>query len=302
MQVTTNRALEILPEIQQELNNALLDTIAMQPDRETITSLLEAGADVNCHNSKTGHTPLTWAALNNSPHIVTLLIAHGANLKHFKDPDCSLIHWLCSPSPRISSLLTLLHHPVMLSKEERELVCKTLEQDKYSPLDAASLVGDSNRVTELLKGVTPKCFSEIDGKLSITPLQWATLSGHKAIIEALLDHGALISKRDDHKNTLLHLAALKDHAEAVELFIARRFRADIHNNDGYTAWGLAYKLDHQNVLAVFDRMIPSTQVSMVSKAGRDNKLDKILPLLPEKNIMRHIISYLMGKAQAETTS
>jgi ankyrin repeat protein len=286
-------ALRLSPEAQQELNEKLLDIVAMTPDLEAIQSLLDQGADVNCYNPKTGHTPLTWAALNHDSDSIKILLSHGANLKHFKDTNRSLIHWLCS-SEILSSLLTLLEYPVVLSESERILARETLEKESYSPLEAACIAGDSSCVTKLLQSVTHVDLSK--------PLQRATRYGHTSIIKALLDHGAFEGTRNSEGNTLLHIAALNGREEVVAFFIDKHMRCDIYNNEGNTAWGIARELNQRTVVKIFEQKVPSTVISTVSKAAYTNKLDQILPLLSEPNIMRQIIGYLMGAKPQSITS
>ena len=66
------------------LNAALLEAV-IQNEPVEVRNLLELGADPNCHEDDALLRPLHLAALYNSPDVIGLLIAAGANLHALTD-------------------------------------------------------------------------------------------------------------------------------------------------------------------------------------------------------------------------
>ena len=66
--------------ISSEYSSKLHRRSIIQQDEALEAFLREAGVDINCHDEKTGDTPLILAAKNHQSHTVQSLIKHGADL------------------------------------------------------------------------------------------------------------------------------------------------------------------------------------------------------------------------------
>ena len=103
-----------------------------------------------------------------------------------------------------------------------------------TPLCEAAAFG-RKEVAQLLlqRGADP----EKADKLGQTPLYWATVSGHRGVIEVLLDGGA------DIKKAPLHLAAMKCYKNVVALLLERGADHKSVNMDDLL------EFDHDNILS-----------------------------------------------------
>jgi ankyrin repeat protein len=83
-------------------------------------------------------------------------------------------------------------------------------------LHKAALVGDAERVKELLKkGANPN----IKNEKGRTPLHAAAYKGHVEVARLLLEHGADPNTQDKDGNTPLHWAAYKGHVDVARLLL-----------------------------------------------------------------------------------
>ena len=71
--------------------------------------------------------------------------------------------------------------------------------------------------------------------LNWTPVKWAAREGHKAIVELLISHGALLNTKDSLTGTsALHLTAFRGHKEIVQLLISKGADVNIKAWDART--------------------------------------------------------------------
>ncbi|KAF3319318.1 hypothetical protein TWF173_003762 [Orbilia oligospora] len=68
-----------------------------------------------------------------------------------------------------------------------------------------------------------------------TPLGWAVLEGHEAIVKLLVDKGADLEARDEDGRTPLGWAALRGHEAIVKLLVDKGADLEARNVDGRTA-------------------------------------------------------------------
>lgn len=99
---------------------------------------------------------------------------------------------------------------------------------RWTPLKEAARDGDADRVRQLL-AAGASANGELDHGLA--PLHWASMQGHKEVVELLLTHGAdlHLDRMDAHcvaVGTPLHCAAFMGHLDIVKLLIARGADAD----------------------------------------------------------------------------
>ena len=99
------------------------------------------------------------------------------------------------------------------------------------PIHDATKAGDLAGVqAELDKGVD---VNKKD-KAEMTPLHPAAANGHKEIAELLIDNGADVNAKDRWGMTPLHWAARKGHKEVAELLITKGAVLNAKANDGTT--------------------------------------------------------------------
>jgi len=116
-----------------------------------------------------GATPLHFAAINNRPEVVAVLIAHGADL-HAQDDEYSAM-------------------PIGWANEKghTEMVEYLLRKGTVLTLNRAAAYGCIDRVRELLLDEDSQV-NMIDGYGA--PIHEASLWGHPEIVDLLLAHGA----------------------------------------------------------------------------------------------------------------
>ena len=113
------------------------------------------------------------------------------------------------------------------------------------PIHDATKAGDIAGVqAELDKGVD---VNKKD-KAEMTPLHPATANGHKEIAELLIAAGADVNAKDRWGMTPLHYAASKGHKEIAELLIAKGADVNAKDEDGRTPLDLANKTETADLL------------------------------------------------------
>ncbi|RWR97990.1 serine/threonine-protein phosphatase 6 regulatory ankyrin repeat subunit B [Cinnamomum micranthum f. kanehirae] len=122
------------------------------------------------------------------------------------------------------------------------------DDDGFSALHFASREGKD----EVIKTLIDK-----DSKLSFlkdneerTPLHWAVIKNQRSVLEAFLSPSSLnsvqvadlINRADKDGNTVLHLAAINDNLEVIELLLTKRpIKVNDANNEGLTALDILEK-------------------------------------------------------------
>ncbi|XP_042874461.1 26S proteasome non-ATPase regulatory subunit 10-like [Penaeus japonicus] len=116
-----------------------------------------------------------------------------------------------------------------------------------TPLHFASLNGhDAVAETLLEKG------GEVNAKAMYdwTPLHLASLNGHDAVAETLLEKGGEVNAKDAFGGTPLHLASLNGHHAVAETLLEKGGEVNAKDKDGETAMHLAAWKGHTAVLEV----------------------------------------------------
>ena len=72
--------MSLLPDINMRTGDTPLHVAAARGNKNIITILLEAGADINCRNQLTGDTPLHVAAAGGYLDIIKILLSNGAKI------------------------------------------------------------------------------------------------------------------------------------------------------------------------------------------------------------------------------
>ena len=121
-----------------------------------------------------------------------------------------------------------MKHLLLTTIAVTSLVASTSFAD---PIHDATKAGDIAGVqAELDKGVD---VNKKD-KAEMTPLHPAAANGHKEIAELLIDNGADVNAKDRWGMTPLHWAARKGHKEVAELLITKGAVLNAKANDGTT--------------------------------------------------------------------
>lgn len=123
-----------------------------------------------------------------------------------------------------------------------EIPCKDYQESPMS-LNEAALMGDLGLVKSLLnEGAN---VNNRDGYYLKTPLQLATMSGHKDVVEVLITHGANVNTSG---TTPLHYASERNNIEIPRLLIAKHSDVNTKNAVGDTPLHLAVRNNDSNIV------------------------------------------------------
>lgn len=184
---------------------------AMNGDRVTVASLLQAKADVNAPQTD-GATALQWAAYRDDLELADVLIAAGANpLAANREGATALqLASLRGSAKMIEKLLKSGADP-----NERGVHGET-------PLMFAARNGKLDALQVLLdRGAA---VNEKESLRGTTALMWATEQGHTDAMKLLIQHGAdvAVASNPDSKGGTAYLAPNIQQREAQEESIRRR--------------------------------------------------------------------------------
>lgn len=228
--------------LRDEQGATLLHHVAM-PDTEnyrfdnqaeTAELLLAAGAEVDALTTRTGETPLHWAASANSADVARILIEQGADIEALdsagrtpledavffgaSETAQKLVHCGAAISNIVLAAglgdLTLVKKLIPPSLNGgRKLALQEAEDDARKTLEKALSIACMNgkrSVVEYLLalGVDPNS-KPLDGHAARTPLHWAVYRDKAEIVKFLIHHGADLTVRDDtYKATPLDWAKI----------------------------------------------------------------------------------------------
>lgn len=191
-----------------------------------------AGKLVSCTHAKVYNrhldsyaqrTPLCSAAESGFSNIVGMLIAAGAATEEASDDGRTAL-WLACRHSRVSTVKVLLQHGVDTSAKDAQGI---------SVLGAASIGCNEELVFALLiYGVAD--VNDTNG----SPLRDAVRAGKRAVVEALLTHGAAVHPETCKGTTPLHAACEKSDEHIVRLLVRSRADPSIEDEAGFTAFDL----------------------------------------------------------------
>ena len=191
----------------------LLMAVARTGNIDTTSLLLSQGANIQARENWGEQTALMWAASQNQPAMVKLLIEHGADVNS-SGKDHNWPRWITS--------------------EPRN---KPLEQGGLTALLYAAREGCEGCVKALLDGGADINLTDPDG---LTPLIMALQNLHYDTANILIERGADIHRWDWYGRTALY--------SAIELhLIPSSRRGDLPSNDNLTALNIARTLLEKGV-------------------------------------------------------
>ena len=91
--------------------NTLLTNACKKDDKDTVSFLVEHGADVNVKNKK-GETPLMWFVIERpcSPDIIDILIKYGVKINEQDNDGYTALHYACLHECNTSIILRLIRN------------------------------------------------------------------------------------------------------------------------------------------------------------------------------------------------
>lgn len=225
---------------------------ALAAQKPLVQMLIDKGADVNT-KSRDGQTPLYQAAKKDSTDVVELLLSRKADVNARTNSGyTALMTSARNGNPGVAKLLLERGADVnvrdndgltaLLSGCQSLLIRYTLEASTPGAQDVRRKSGDMAGEREMLRQVKGD-FSAVaiilvnrgaDPNLApptLTPLGAAATVGDRALVEALLAHGAKISETSGGESPL-HTAIAERHADVAELLIAKG--ADVNARNVYS--------------------------------------------------------------------
>jgi len=189
---------------------APLHFAAASGSRETVTILLDSGADVNVREPQWGQTPLMFAAAAGRADVVGVLLARGADVRATgKVVDISARNRQDSAASR--------ERNARVAAIQRQLAARTAAAS--SPRTARGRGGDGDSGGE----PEPLGYADLVGAQGgLTALLLAVREGHEDTVFSLLDGGADINQvsSSDHTSPLL-MAAINGHFDLAMRLLGR---------------------------------------------------------------------------------
>ncbi len=201
--------------------------------KEIVKRLLDLGANVNARNAK-GETPLSIATISFFPDIALTYIDHGADID-WKSKDGKNMMYLAAYAGSDKMIRIL---------SEKGIDVNTRDDKGWTALHYAASWGSSRAVNPLIncganiniknkEGQTPVFLTGSDMRLfCYAPMDKDNFP--KGVIKAFVDAGIPVKQSNEHKETLLHIAARYCRLEAVQFLIDRGADISAKTKDGKT--------------------------------------------------------------------
>jgi len=201
-------------------------------DSTTVRALLASDPTLAGARNNDGATPALWAAYTRHPELAAILLAG-------REPDffeaCAL-----GNRQRASALLT----------RDSKLV-DAYSGDGFTPLGLAIFFGHEDIARQLVaSGADVNRPSR--NAIRVAPLHSAVESGSLALLNLLLEHGALPDAVEFLEATPLHSAAARGSREMVERLLAAGADPRRKTKEGKTAADLARQYGHDELAALLD--------------------------------------------------
>jgi cytohesin len=176
---------------------------------EIVNLLLEAGAQVNVIEIKSGNTPLHTAVLYDKLNIVEALLRAGADVNARDKWGSTPLHFAASPGTATALL-------------KAKAKVNAVDSVGRIPLHDAAHRG-SDQVVRTLLGAGADVNRNIDG----TPLFLAADNGQARTVDALIEAGADVNSADEEGTTPLLAASDNGHGTIVAALLEAGADADV---------------------------------------------------------------------------
>jgi ankyrin repeat protein len=196
-------------------------------------------------------TPLHYACENGHLFVAEQLLKHGADICARNATGTTPLHIICLCGA--SDLLGLI--------PENFINCATY--DGLSLLHCAADQGHIDICAYLIH--VPGIIIASRDDAGMTPLHYACISGHIAIIQLLIEHGSYWNCRDDRGRTPLLLAARHGHAFLIDWLVARG--ANINSRDDAGAMALHHACVSGDLATVKKLMEHRMDINCRTKKG-----------------------------------
>jgi quinoprotein dehydrogenase-associated probable ABC transporter substrate-binding protein len=208
--------------VNEELNNAV-----MADDQARVTYLLEHKHASLAAQDLQGETPLYHALTQQSPTMVALLIAHGADVNQ-RDRDGWTPLMQAAYSDDAADVKALVAHGADPNAVSRQ---------NFTPLGIAVQYGKDDAAMALIAaGANP---GVAIGGAGYTPLMLATANDAPPLAQALIAKGADVNALNGGGVTALMIAAAEGHADMVELLLHAGANVGVRTSRGDTALSIA---------------------------------------------------------------
>lgn len=211
---------------------------------DVVCILLEMGASVFA-DSTLGEKPLHYAAQNGHERVIQILLDKGADPIASSYDGWTSLH-CAAHHGHPTAVKTILKH---LNNTSSSL-CDFIDAPTDKQMRALHLAVESGHrdIVEVL--LDYKCSVSFKDCVNMTALHYAYSGGHATIIELLVNAGATLigtDENDSWKN--IHLAAMHGHADVLEqLLRGGNSAGDADPENGYTALHRAAASGHLEVL------------------------------------------------------
>ena len=202
------------------LDTKLLNTASAGRNSEYLTMLIDAGADVNVMDKRTGDTALMHAAQNADYKSIKILLEAGADVERRKNLSTTAL--MCASSNKVGCA-----ECVKLLIDSGADVYARNHQGRC-PLLLASHAGHYNIVHLLLETGNNVHASDDEGRCA---LSLACVSGHDQVVRLLIEMGADVNRLSDKGMTPLMHAANMGSVKCAKLLLEAG--ADMSSRDNY---------------------------------------------------------------------
>ncbi|XP_015120124.1 ankyrin repeat and KH domain-containing protein 1 isoform X6 [Diachasma alloeum] len=204
---------------------------------DIVSLLIAHGADVNAQ-STSGNTPLMYGCAGGHEDVVKVLLEAGANVEdHNENGHTPLMEAASAGHVPVAKIL--LENGAGINTHSNEF--------KESALTLACYKGHLDMVRFLLEAGADQ---EHKTDEMHTALMEASMDGHVEVARLLLDSGAQVNMPTDSFESPLTLAACGGHVDLAMLLIERGANIEEVNDEGYTPLMEAAREGHEEMVAL----------------------------------------------------
>jgi ankyrin repeat protein len=217
-----NENLEILESITSKYinDNSLLHYASAQKNLNIFNHVIKIVNKYNEEDAK-GETPLHWAVMRSSFHIVESLLsvlkANKLEIDHKTKYGLTPFHLACIKGDK--NVCGLLY--------ENGANINELDNEGNSIIHMLSAIGDLKWLKYVIKNYNPNCY--LKNNKGDTPLFIAILNGRYDIVEYFIDKYPNLNWKNKYGQTPLHAAVFANQVKIIELLIKNK--ADISIKD-----------------------------------------------------------------------